>query len=373
MSLLPDNLFAWVLAPYVQTNDVNLDYYYDFTQSIQEYTDAFAELGVPWKWQQVTNRTYRKVIEAIKKDSFDKNVIVVNLCDGDEINRAPGLNVIRYLKKKELCFTGAREYFYKVTTSKIAMKEIFELEKIPTAPWRIITEENVNDPSLFYDLGQHAIIKPAISGGSLGVNIQSVVTDNLQLAKQYAKLQEGYHGWKIANGGVIAERFIKGPEFTTLIVGDAAHPADCKIYTPVERVFHKSLPAVEKFLSFDRLWEMYEEETPIRNNEDFYNYHFPPEDLIERISKISFDAYKAVRGKGYCRVDLRMDAETRELFVLEVNSQCGLSNDENFTSIGAILRLTGNSFASLVSKIMLESVSRKSMLNRQPSHQLQLI
>ena len=37
-------LFVWVLAPFVETNDENLDYYYDFNQSIEEFTKAFKEL-----------------------------------------------------------------------------------------------------------------------------------------------------------------------------------------------------------------------------------------------------------------------------------------------------------------------------------------
>jgi D-alanine-D-alanine ligase len=38
--------------------------------------------------------------------------------------------------------------------------------------------------------------------------------------------------------------------------------------------------------------------------------------------------------------------------VLEVNAQCGLSEDEDYTSIGAILRLSNQPFAELVKKII---------------------
>jgi D-alanine-D-alanine ligase len=33
---LPQNVFIWVLAPQLHTSDPNLEYYYDFTQSIEE-------------------------------------------------------------------------------------------------------------------------------------------------------------------------------------------------------------------------------------------------------------------------------------------------------------------------------------------------
>jgi len=62
---------------------------------------------------------------------------------------------------------------------------------------------------------------------------------------------------------------------------------------------------------------------------------------------------------GYTRVDIRQDDATGELYVLEVNAQCGISEDENFTSIGAILRFSGIHFSQLVSEIIADGKSRK--------------
>ena len=373
MKPFPKDLFVWVLAPFVETNNENLDYYYDFTQSIEEYTKAFDELNISWKWQQVTNKNYKWIIDRISEESSIENIVVINLCDGDEINNAPGVNVIKYLKKSGLCFTGADEYFYRISTSKIKMKEVFDRKNIPTAPWKIINVENKNDPEIFNELGYPIIVKPAISGGSLGVGIHSVVKDIKELDAQFLKLLDGYHGWNLVEGGVLAEQFIDGPEFTTLIVGNSTSPRDCKIYLPVERVFNASLPSHEKFLSFDRLWEMYEEESPVKNGEDFYNYQTPEASFLQDICQVSFDAYKAVRGKGYCRVDMRKDRQTGKIYVLEVNAQCGLSEDEDFTSIGAILRLSGNSFASLILEIITDTISKKLTPKKILVKQLELI
>jgi D-alanine-D-alanine ligase len=73
---------------------------------------------------------------------------------------------------------------------------------------------------------------------------------------------------------------------------------------------------------------------------------------LEEIKKISWDAYVATKGKGYTRVDIRQDSVTGKFYVLEVNAQCGLSEDEDYTSIGAILRLSNQPFAELVKKII---------------------
>ena len=53
-----ERLKVWVLAPYLVTNDANIDYYYDFSQSIAEYSKTFAELNIAWHWQPVTAKDY---------------------------------------------------------------------------------------------------------------------------------------------------------------------------------------------------------------------------------------------------------------------------------------------------------------------------
>ena len=113
---------------------------------------------------------------------------------------------------------------------------------------------------------------------------------------------------------------------------------------------------MERFLSFDRLWEFYESEAPVGSGEELWQYAPAPTELAARIHEVSWAAYEAVGGTGYGRVDLRMDARTGDLFVLEVNAQCGLSEDENVTSIGAVIRFAGTSYAAVVNAILLEAV-----------------
>ena len=355
-------LKVWVLAPLLETNDANIDYYYDFSQSVAEYEKTFNELGIEWKWQPVTIKNYSAIIEKIsaEKEFGNKTPVVFNLCDGDEINGTPGISVVRLLEEKGLIYTGADEYFYNITTSKIPMKRAFDKAKVPSAKWKAIRDKDQNLKNIFDNLGSPVIVKPSISGGSMGVGIKNVVHDHAELQEQVNKMFEGYRGWDLAADGLIAEAFITGPEFTVLISGSYNNPKDAKIYTPVERVFHSSLPEQEKFLSFDRLWEIYEEETPMPDEGNFYEYDLPDALLIDEIKKISWDAYVATKGSGYTRVDVRMDKNTNQLFVLEVNAQCGLSEDEDFTSIGAILRFSENTFTELVAEIINDAFTRRS-------------
>lgn len=362
LSAIPLNqLYVWVLAPHLETQDPNIDYYYDFSQSIAEYTKAFNELDVEWKWQPVNLKNYRSIIEGIAKkaEKDNKTHLVFNICDGDEVNGTPGVSVVKLLEEKGLLYTGSDEFFYDITTSKIPMKRAFDEAGIPTADWEAILSRTQNIDGLFDKLGTPLIVKPSVSGGSMGVGVRNVVHTVEDLNVQVQKMFDGYRGWQLASDGIIAESFINGPEFTVLIVGSYDNPSKAKIYEPVERIFHPSLPEHEQFLSFDRLWEIYEEEQPMPNEGNFYEYALPAHALVDEIKRISWDAYVATRGKGYTRVDLRMDKNTRKLYVLEVNAQCGLSEDEDYTSIGAILRLSGKTFTQLVVAIINDAYQRR--------------
>jgi D-alanine-D-alanine ligase len=352
---------VWVLAPHLESKDQHIDYYYDFTQSIAEYTRTFAELDVEWQWQPVTIADYADIIEAIAAEHSNgaKTPVVFNLCDGDEINGTPGISVVRLLEQKGLIYTGSNEHFYKITTSKIPMKEAFDREGVPSAKWKAIYDAETDAELVFDHVGTPVIVKPAVSGGSMGVGIKNVVHHPDELKALVRSMFEGYRGWNLTADGLIAESFIAGPEFTVLISGSYDAPDEAKVYTPAERIFHASVPDHERFLSFDRLWEIYEEETPMPDEDDFYTYAMPDATLIEKIKRISWDAYVATQGYGYTRVDVRMDQHSGNLYVLEVNAQCGLSEDEDYTSIGAILRLSGCTFTALVAEIIHDAIRRR--------------
>lgn len=350
---------VWVLAPQLETNDANLAYYYDLTQGIQEYTKVFAELGIEWKWQPVTLTSINSVISGIAESQDEKPALVLNLCDGDEVNGAPGVSVIDALEEAGLTYTGADRYFYTVTTSKIPMKKVFDRAGVSNAAWRVISGKPGSVRGICQRVGTPLIIKPAVSGGSMGVSVRNVVNGEEELKSRLKELNTGYRGWNLLADGIFVEQFIAGPEYTTFITGSYDDPAHCKVYTAVERRFHRSLPEKERFLSFDRLWEIYEHESPMPANESFYEYAPAPAKFQKALKELSLEAYAAVKGKGYTRIDIRQDSSTGKLYVLEANAQCGLSEDENYTSIGAILKASSVSFTEAVDAILQDALRRK--------------
>lgn len=348
----------WVLAPHLESDDPNIQHYYDFTQSIKEYTRVFEELKAEWKWQPVTMDNFKAIIASIAESQNGKTPLVLNLCDGDEVNGTPGVSVIHELEKQGLIYTGSDAHFYSITTSKIPMKKAFDKAGVATANWRVITDKKGSTKGICKRVGTPIIIKPAVSGGSMGVSVKNVVNTEEELAKRVEEIYKGYRGWNLLVDGLFVEQFITGPEYTTFITGSSDDLDNCIVYEPVKRVFHESLPEAEKFLSFDRLWEIYEDETPMPQQENFYEYRPAEPPLIPALKKISLDAYKSCGGKGYTRIDIRQDAVTGKLYMLEVNAQCGLSEDENYTSIGAILKVSDVSFTEIIAEILKDALRR---------------
>lgn len=348
----------WVLAPHLESEDPNLKYYYDFSQSIAEYKKVFDELKAEWKWQPVTVNNYKEIIQSIAQSKNGKTPLILNLCDGDEVNGTPGVSVIHELEKYGLIYTGSDAHFYNITTSKIPMKKAFDKAGVSSANWRVITDKKGSVKGICKRVGTPIIIKPAVSGGSMGVSVKNVVQSEEELAERVEEIKKGYRGWNLLADGLFVEQFITGPEFTTFITGSADDAENCIVYEPVERVFHESLPDAEKFLSFDRLWEIYEDETPMPSNENFYEYKQVDPSLIPALKQLSLDAYKACGGKGYTRIDIRQDASTGKLYMLEANAQCGLSEDENYTSIGAILKASRISFTEVIAEILKDALRR---------------
>jgi D-alanine-D-alanine ligase len=351
---------VWIFAPFLDTDDPTLKFYYDYTQSIAEYTKVFSEIDCEWEWVNITLKNLDESIARVKNDSTKRN-IVLNLCDGDEINEVPGVSVIHALDAHNITYTGSDSYFYNVTTSKITMKEVFDHHGVAMPRW--VKLNGHVDKDMFNKIGIPAIVKPAVSAGSMGISVKNVVSDFAELKSIVTSIKKGYKGWNLHGAGLLAEQFIIGKEFTTLLVGSYDQPENIKFYRPIERVFHPSLPEKEQFLSFERLWESYEEESPMPNNGFFYEYEAVtcPE-LVQRLKELSIDAFKAVKGKGYARIDIRMEKDTQKLFVLEINAQCGLSDDENYTSIGAILRVSNKTFTNLIVEVLDDAILRKSTL-----------
>jgi len=117
------------------------------------------------------------------------------------------------------------------------------------------------------------------------------------------------------------------------------------------------VPPQEQFLAFERYWGLPEVDRPIPPDEPYYWYQLAPVGLRPVLADIARRAFRAVEGEGYARVDIRRDAHSHQLMVLEVNAQCGLSSSDSST-VGSILHLCGQRMTPIIDRILRHGMTR---------------
>jgi D-alanine-D-alanine ligase len=330
-------LLIWAFVPYSVRAGRLEGFDYDTVQTKRELAHAFRALNLAWIWQPIVDAN----VEAVVQQASGEESVVLNLCDGIDSC------VVRALERAGIRFTGASSEFYEISTSKLTMKEMMRAAGVPTPPF----EELASTDGICARVGTPLLVKPDVSAASGGVFLRSKVWRDDEVSAVCEELMNAEMPRFCDARRLFAERFIEGPEFTVFAMGDWRDPGSVRCLPAAERVFNTSIPEGEKFLSYERYWGLYREETPPPDGKAFYGYAGCDARVAGRIEEISKDAYVAVRGRGYARVDLRMDRGSGELFVLEVNANCGLSEDDQ-TSTGCILKLAGMTLAELLREIL---------------------
>ncbi len=346
-----------VFAPYIEENGKLVSPHYDLPDYRAEIAGWLTALGLSFEWQPITARNLAGVVAHLRERAQVRDTLVFNLCDGSQSDGYPGVEVVEALETAGVPFTGANSGFYRLTTAKSAMKEALAAHGVPTAPFRMIEDIDADLQIAAREIGFPLFIKPDVSAGSYGIQIDSVCYDLAAARRKVLQLEGGLHGQSFEAGGILAEKFIEGREFTVLAVEDETQPLGLWILPPGERVFDKRVPPRERFLAFERYWALPEAERPIPEGEPYYWYASAPPELRAQLKDIARRAMRAVGGTGYGRVDLRLDERSGQIFVLEANAQCGLSSDDSST-VGSMLKLAGEDIVDVIARVLRHGMER---------------
>lgn len=314
-----------------------------------EVAQAFQALGLAWIWQPVVSESLDDVVAQVVKHRQRAQAIVFNFCDGDDVHGYPGLSVLERLEAAGVPFTGADSTFYEISTSKVTIKEALIAAGVPTAPYAILPRDG-DVTGLCGRLGSPLLVKPAVSAAGWGMSLKSVVSNDEEIAACHSELTTGPMAEHFSQDTLFVERFLDGPEYTVFVGGYWDQPDEIWTLPPAERIFDPAIPDRERILCNDRL------------GRPFYHYEACAERMNEPLCRLAIDAYRAVKGFSYGRVDIRQDRATGELFVLEVNANPGISGDEELVSVGCILKLAGRTFPELMGAIIGQSLVRSEQL-----------
>jgi D-alanine-D-alanine ligase len=321
----------WVFIPYFNEDGLLDGDTFDHENTKAELAKAFNTLRLPWIWQPVVLGNLDEVVNQVARYRRRESAIVFNFCDGLDTDGAPGPSVVRALEAARIPFTGADSQFYEISSSKTVMKQLFLDSGVRTPPYEVLSTSG-RIRGICKRLGSPVIVKPEFGAASVGISLSSRVYTDAEIAARRDEWNNGKLPRHSAPGSVFVERFIEGREFTVFVIGDWRYPNKIRCLTPTERVFSTEVPPDERFLSWERYWSDYREES----EHTFFQYGAVTSRLGRELSDIAKRAYTAVRGVGYGRVDIRMESATGELHVLEVNGNPEVT-EERHTATGSIL------------------------------------
>ncbi len=238
----------------------------------------------------------RQVMTAALRD-YD---LFFNLCDGAWDEETPGIEVVITLERLGVPFTGATSEFYEPTRE--AMKRVCRAWGIDT-PAYVFAHGEADIARAVEELTFPLFVKHPSSYASIGLTRESRVTTPEGLAEQARRMIETY-------GGALIEEFIQGTECTALVAENPDDPTEPITYQTVQYRF----PEGESFKHSDMKWVDYQKMQT-----------FPVEDpaLDARLREVSARLFRGLKGAGYGRCDLRVDAKGRA-FMLEINANCGI-------------------------------------------------
>ncbi|KAF9962210.1 hypothetical protein BGZ72_009286 [Mortierella alpina] len=388
------------------TDPITLCNEFDRGQAVQDLMNqlklgGFVDVDiVPISLDTVTAVADRLEQEMIKKREHGQDLVVFQLCDGTELDGYPGVSIIQELEAKNIPYTGSDAAFYIITSSKPILKRELQRASVPTSSF----QEFKSSPQLadlegiIKEIGFPMIVKPSISYASLNISMASVVHTPEQLLEQInlslcASTADGKGSTVRSDEGamvqrsavqdkllskeekveidietptVFVEKFLAGREFTALVVGDKDWGV--RVYPVAERAFDPKLGKFERLLAFDQYWDGYDLEGG-QGNEDFCKYQMADEAWQEQLKQVAKDAYLALDGSGYGRVDIRtVEMDVCEPVVLEVNANCGLSFEKDSSSMANILLMSNIAPPGFVRDLIEHALHRSGRLRELMAH-----
>ena len=250
--------------------------------------------------------------------------LVFNLCEGVHGVAQWEDHVAGTLEMAGVPYTGCGPWTIAACRRKGVANAILAQVGLPVPRWTI-AQGRIDD-----DFPLPAIVKPAAEDASAGLDRQSVVTDRKGLRARVAAMTEQFDE-------VLVQQYVAGREFNIGFVGDRTLPI-------AEIDFSMMPPGSWPILTYAAKWQA-------GSPEDVGSRPVCPapisQRLADRLCRIAETAWRTVQGKGYGRVDLRLDDAGRA-WVLEVNPNPDLTDE---AGLSRMAKAAGWEYPELVRRI----------------------
>jgi D-alanine-D-alanine ligase len=225
-------------------------------------------------------------------------------------------------------YTGSGVMASSIAIDKVMTKRVWMAEGLPTPKYRLLRrggytrEQVVAVPD---ELGLPVIVKPAREGSSIGVTKVAGYSEMAGAVEQAAQM----------DADVLCEQFISGDEVTCPVLGTGDNARALQVIRIVA-------PA---------------------GNYDYQNKYFTddtkylvpcglPEGEEAAIQELVLKAYRVLGCRGWGRVDVMIDAATRQPYLLEINTSPGMTGH---SLVPMSARAAGISYEELCAQILADA------------------
>lgn len=277
--------------------------------------------------------------EAVKNNPID---IAFNMCEGLR-GESRESHIPSVLEMLDIPYTGSGILSLALSLDKPAAKKMFAYHGVNTPRFRVFSP---GVSPLGIDLRFPCFVKPAHEGSSMGVTPSSKVHDEVDLAREVARIHRLY------KQEALVEEYIDGREFTVGILGNE-EPR----FLPIMEINFSKCPEPHKGI-YSRLFKAQ------WSDDSYYLCPAPISgDLMEALETIALSAFRALNCRDVGRVDIRMDRDG-VMYVLEINPLPGLA--PGFSDLPRMAEVAGISYFTLVNTILEHAIERYARMGREP-------
>jgi D-alanine-D-alanine ligase len=285
--------------------------------AVDEIADIFRNLG-----HQVQKTPVKHDLRWLQQ--CRRADLVYNLCEGVHGHSLWEDHVVAALEFLGIPFTGAGAWTIAASRRKAVANAILTNAGLPVPRWTV-AHGRIDD-----EFPLPAIVKPAAEDASAGLDKGSVCTDRKTLRSRVAAMTEQFDD-------VLVQQYIAGREFNVGFVGDRI--------LPISEIDFTGMPEGSwPILTYAAKWST-------GSPEDLGSRPVVPaqisQRLADRLTRVAEAAWRAMHGKGYGRVDLRVD-DTGHPWVLEVNPNPDLTDE---AGLSRMAKAFGWDYPELVRRI----------------------
>jgi len=238
-----------------------------------------------------------------------------------------------------LLYTGSGPSACMRCTDKVLAKHLMRDASIPTPDFHSFREASIKElgaaaalADVEGSLGFPLVVKPASQGSALGV----------RFARTSEELPSALVGAFSYDRKILIERYVKGRDLAVSVL-DGEAGAENPLALPVV----EAVPREEDFYDYESRYEI-----------GMTTFVCPAElgaETTARAQELALEVYKLLGCHGFARVDLMLEQDTEELFVLETNVVPGLTET---SLLPQAADAAGIGFDEMVGRILASAFSR---------------